>query len=113
MICPNCEHNKWDKINCAGIIIHKCKKCEGVWFDRGEFNQVITKGDFYANEIDEPSQIIDMPESAKKCPRCKVSMRRVSKHGVRIDVCRDCSGIWTDKGEFNHLSHTMTDEELS
>jgi uncharacterized protein len=34
-----------------------------------------------------------------KCPRCNAEMTEVPKHGVMIDHCALCGGIWLDKGE--------------
>lgn len=109
MICPECLSTDWEKINCGDIIVDKCKKCHGIWFDGGEFNLILEKGSFYADNIDKEKDLKDTPEIAKKCPRCKVAMKRVTKNEIRIDVCRDCSGIWADEGEFFKLSNIFSD----
>jgi Zn-finger nucleic acid-binding protein len=33
------------------------------------------------------------------CPDCGRSLSREQHHGVRIDICRDCHGMWFDHGE--------------
>lgn len=112
MKCPECGSEEWEKYNCGKVIVDKCKKCEGIWFDGGEFTFLIEQGDFYATSLDEKKEIDKTPEIAKKCPKCNVAMKRVTKHGVRIDICRDCKGIWTDKGEFLFLSRRLIDGEM-
>lgn len=33
------------------------------------------------------------------CPICQKKMEKVLFHGVEIDYCPDCMGIWFEKGE--------------
>jgi Zn-finger nucleic acid-binding protein len=39
-----------------------------------------------------------MPLPSSSCPSCQRTLREVTHHGVRVDVC-DCGGIWFDHGE--------------
>ena len=34
-----------------------------------------------------------------KCPSCGVSLRQRKYHGLIVDICRECGGIWFDPGE--------------
>lgn len=43
-----------------------------------------------------------------KCPRDGKEMKREFLHGVEIDSCPSCDGIWLDKGEMTRT--TGTDE---
>jgi hypothetical protein len=38
-----------------------------------------------------------------KCLRCENEMTEVVKHGVKIDHCTSCGGIWLDKGELGKI----------
>ncbi|MCB1328220.1 MAG: zf-TFIIB domain-containing protein [Maritimibacter sp.] len=38
-----------------------------------------------------------------KCPACDTQMDEHLRHGVRIDHCPTCGGVWLDKGELDHL----------
>lgn len=38
-----------------------------------------------------------------KCPHDGTEMDHVSRHGVEIDHCPVCGGIWLDRGELDHL----------
>lgn len=38
-----------------------------------------------------------------KCPRCNINMKKVTKKGVTIDVCKKCHGMWLDDGEIDKL----------
>ncbi len=37
------------------------------------------------------------------CPVCDASLRSVVKHGVEVDICPDCKGVWLDRGELDKL----------
>lgn len=41
---------------------------------------------------------------AMKCPICKDMQLIVSdRHGIQIDYCPNCRGIWMDRGELDKL----------
>lgn len=37
------------------------------------------------------------------CPRCGKTMDKWKHHGVIIDVCPKCEGMWVDKGELDTI----------
>lgn len=38
-----------------------------------------------------------------KCPNCDTTLSMSEKHGVEIDYCPNCRGIWLDKGEMEKI----------
>ena len=34
-----------------------------------------------------------------KCPKCGADLQEREHHGVKIDQCVECGGMWLDKGE--------------
>ena len=34
-----------------------------------------------------------------KCPKCGADLHTESYHGVQVDRCKECLGIWLDAGE--------------
>lgn len=38
-----------------------------------------------------------------QCPVCDARLRSVEKHGVEVDVCPDCKGVWLDRGELEKI----------
>ena len=38
-----------------------------------------------------------------KCPVCDETLREVQKHGVNVDICPGCKGIWLDRGELEKI----------
>ncbi len=37
------------------------------------------------------------------CPRCQGKMRSFERSGVTVDQCKNCSGVFFDQGELEHL----------
>ena len=38
-----------------------------------------------------------------KCPKCGMDMSTIELHGVSVDQCASCGGIYFDKGEVEEL----------
>jgi hypothetical protein len=38
-----------------------------------------------------------------KCPKCGCDLEEREFHGVKIDQCVECEGIWLDKGELEMI----------
>jgi uncharacterized protein len=47
------------------------------------------------------------------CIKCNNEMTQVAKHGLAIDTCSTCGGIWLDKGKLGELIAKMTQAESS
>src|SRR5213080_879654 len=41
-----------------------------------------------------------------RCPHCGVRLGQRSVHGVSIDECPSCQGLWLDKGEVQAVSQS-------
>ncbi len=41
MLCPRCEDVLLAEVDRQGVIIDLCKKCRGVWLDRGELEKLM------------------------------------------------------------------------
>jgi uncharacterized protein len=39
-----------------------------------------------------------------KCPKCGMDLAEIELHGVKIDQCSNCGGIFLDAGELDQLS---------
>jgi len=40
---------------------------------------------------------------AMQCPACGGELRELDRSGVRIDACRNCRGVWLDRGELDRI----------
>ncbi len=47
------------------------------------------------------------------CPRCNSELIETVKHGVVIDHCTSCGGIWLDKGEMAKIISQIKEAENS
>ncbi len=45
-----------------------------------------------------------MVDRQLKCPSCDGPMQTVERRGVVIDICRECRGVFLDRGELDKLS---------
>src|SRR5829696_5819980 len=40
-----------------------------------------------------------------KCPKCGHDLAEIALHGVKVDQCAHCGGVFLDKGELDQLEH--------
>lgn len=45
----------------------------------------------------------EMDSKKPRCPKCSTEMSKITRHGVTIDKCMKCKGLWLDKGEMEKL----------
>jgi Zn-finger nucleic acid-binding protein len=38
-----------------------------------------------------------------RCPACGGDLMELDRSGVRIDACRNCRGVWLDRGELDRV----------
>ena len=43
------------------------------------------------------------------CPICHVDLKMSERHGVEIDYCPKCRGVWLDRGELDKIIEKATD----
>ena len=53
------------------------------------------------------------PHHAVRCPRCKGTTDIISLGGVELDLCRECRGIWFDKGEIKSFENAVSDSVVN
>ena len=49
--------------------------------------------------LDEERRTQEHSSHHNKCPKCGCDLEEREHHGVKIDQCSECSGMWLDKGE--------------
>ena len=42
-------------------------------------------------------------ERNMNCPACNLPLLTIERHGVEIDYCPDCHGVWLDHGELDKI----------
>jgi hypothetical protein len=50
------------------------------------------------------AQTQTQPVALGLCPRCGIALAQREHHGVAVDECSTCGGIWLDKGELEQLN---------
>lgn len=102
MDCPKCKA-PMEEISYDQVMIDRCTKCLGLWFDKGEAEALSKR--WIAEYIDtgDPSLGEEMDEiDAIDCPRCAKPMRRyfdISESQLQYEEC-DEHGMFFDAGEF-------------
>lgn len=43
MNCPRCDNQILDEKDRDGVVIDVCRKCRGIWLDRGELEKLIAR----------------------------------------------------------------------
>lgn len=102
------------------LTLDHCGRCGGIWFERGEVQQLAARDPAalwaeVAPRADTPrppchhcQALIDRDaekcEACGKpnvldCPTCDLEMKRHAVNGLLLDVCERCQGVWFDHKE--------------
>ncbi|MDB4884359.1 MAG: hypothetical protein JWL95_3125 [Gemmatimonadetes bacterium] len=69
-----------------------------------------------AEWLKEQRAMLDAQRAAKAqemiCPRCSTILIHRPYHGVTLDACPNCHGVWLDAGELAMLAHEPERELL-
>ncbi|MCA9066985.1 MAG: zf-TFIIB domain-containing protein, partial [Planctomycetaceae bacterium] len=105
MICPACGGSRWRHPRTDGcLLIDRCENCSALWMDAGELQQALREH----TQLDPAT--LPSTRSLRCCPRCDQMMVAVHYPGttILIDVCRTCSGVFLDAGEYRSIRHHIT-----
>ncbi len=113
MICPAC-HNPMIVVEYKKIELDYCVNCQGVWFDCGELELLLSAvssgGTGFSDKGIIHSSEVKTPEKKRGCPICG---RKMSKNligetpQILIDACPRGEGLWFDGGELDSLSKPL------
>jgi Zn-finger nucleic acid-binding protein len=105
MNCPKCASvNLVEKtLRKNNLRVDYCPRCLGIWFDRGEVEQILPEA---IKELAVPN---DASKTSLHCPRCPkkplYNFQYPQTH-VSVDMCKTCNGLWfDDKKEIEEI-HT-------
>lgn len=51
---------------------------------------------------------IEKTEREPRCPKCPGFLESYSYEGFLLDRCRQCGGVWMDKGELEAVIHKLS-----
>lgn len=118
----------------ASLEIDHCGRCGGVWLDPGEVQRLRTirpaevrkgidrRGLRFRMRCHDCHAAMERAEEACPacgwsnvidCPACDRPMSTESHAGLRIDVCRDCNGVWFDQHELDAIWEPTFDRALA
>lgn len=125
--CPVClvQMDKAQVKGRAGVLtLDHCSRCGGIWFERGEVQQLaVRQPDALWAEIapraETPKPLCHgcqtpLDRDADRCgvcnrantiacPVCDETMKRHSVNGLVLDVCERCQGVWFDHKELSAI----------
>ena len=83
-----------------GVTVDECPKCGGIFLDKNEIKKLTGDKGLNKHLRDEVGYDVD---SQLLCPSCGGLMDLEHVHGVDVEVCLTCYGLWLDKGELDAL----------
>lgn len=109
MLCPKCPSVEMEKKPVAGVDIHRCGSCHGLWLDAGELERLLRRPPKELLASDQAFSAQPSPEGPRlNCPVCRgtylIKLNSRIRPGTIIDSCHVCYGVWLDAGEFTRLS---------
>jgi Zn-finger nucleic acid-binding protein len=89
------------------IEIDYCRKCSGIWFDKGELELLLKTNNLGNAGLPTLEDLAKETRShgRRKCPICAKKMKEVplGEPTIHVDVCVQGDGIWFDGGELQKL----------
>lgn len=121
--CPACLGVALESTSIAKVVVHHCGRCGGTWLTRAHaallrnvptatLHALIRRAD-HASFVCHGCHV-PLSRGAERCaacgqantlecPECGRCMRRETRQGVTVDVCRPCTSMWLDHHELSSL----------
>jgi uncharacterized protein len=107
--CVRCGENM-KEVDFPGteVLIDRCPSCQGIWLDKGEFEDlkeavksIVPENDkTWAQRAEELfATASTLADDRSKCPKCGGGLAEGLKNGVQVEICIQCGGTWFDSGE--------------
>src|SRR5262245_17446151 len=104
MDCIRCG-GAMEKRSEGGVLVDHCPACGGVWLDAGELES-LEVGAAKSPALLEAERAAESEHEARRrvsvvglCPRCQRGLEPHVLHGIELDRCRHCGGIFFDRRE--------------
>ncbi len=102
--CPRCAA-PLKQIDVNAIELDICLECQGIWFDTQELDELL------GHELSIEKLIARAEGEGEElhCPACGegTTMDEIHFHGVTVDACDVCCGIWLDTGELTQIREAL------
>jgi Zn-finger nucleic acid-binding protein len=110
--CPKCV-GRLEPAMFGIVEIDICYICQGIWFDKGELEDVINtefslstfmKGVLDFSRIkDLDTRPHELNDWEGTCPICNEKMDQKKEKGILFDFCKNGHGAWLDHGELEYI----------
>ena len=116
MKCPNCKNSLNEKITVGAVAIDRCSACGGSWFEGDELRKAKDEKTADAKWFDfdlwKDQSLFKVEEVNRICPldNAKLFKLNYDNSSIEIDACKECDGIWLDKGEFEKIIEYVKNE---
>lgn len=95
-LCPKDGENLSSHRTARGAAV-RCGRCAGLWLP----GKMVVR---QIGQVARPAFVRDKGAATDlRCPDDGAALVELSHHGVRIDVCTQCEGVWLDQGELEHI----------
>lgn len=88
----------------ADAFVLRCDACCGVWMPP----RVVAAA---VGHVPHPARRGAKPHPTRCCPKDGAALHVVMAHGVEIDVCAGCGGVWLDDGELERIARLRRGQE--
>ena len=116
MNCPQCQ-TPMRESEVGDVTIDECTKCRGMWFDRGNFEEVKDEvlPELGWMEWDEWKDDLEfrVRQNLLHCPKCgdiALTTIRDPKSATEISICTRCQGTWLATGQFINIVNALLEE---
>ena len=105
MNCPRCKE-KMEATNSSGINTSTCLYCNGTWINSNALEILLDKEPNKPSKTDIQNSFKSQYDKKAKraCPECEnEKLLQIYTHGVELDLCQKCSGLFFDEGELKSI----------
>jgi len=105
MNCPR-DGVRLQEVKVDELVLDRCPSCEGVWFDFGVLERVLSRDAKTVEETLMERPAASMPRAEDlSCPRCGDVLIRMrgTDEGVTYYGCLTCYGRWLDGSDMARL----------
>jgi Zn-finger nucleic acid-binding protein len=100
----------------GGFKLACCSQCSGLWITRDTLKQAFAS-QHRPEKLDEaecqPPLLKPGTARQRLCPCCNHQLAPRWLHGIEIDVCEKCQGLWLDAGELRQIIANSRQNKLA
>ncbi len=112
MECPN-DKSYLQKVLFHDVEADYCPDCLGMWFDKDELrlakDSANTQFNWQDVDLWRDKGRFAVKKTEKSCPNCRTGLTEIhyDDSKTKIDFCKNCQGIWLDRGEFKQIMNYL------